>query len=184
MRKRYSLLLVFALTSNALAQGFLSYVVLDNHVGGLIDAPVFLPDCRTKVPAGRAYLAQGYVGLEPTLLKPEGLVVPFSTPGYIPSVGLVVPGTTLNPQQVFLQMRVWQASAGSTFEAARDAGGLYGFSNVIPILARADQGPPEISIGLQSFCLIPEPETTTLLLVGLLYLGYISLRHRSKPRYR
>jgi hypothetical protein len=132
-----------------------------------IDAPVFDSDWTGRL-VGPAYQAQAYVGLTSDSLAPLGWVVAFrtgDTAGYISSYVVTVPeapGGTL----VYFQLRAWEARAGPTYEAAVTSGGKHGFSNVVPIRTVMPPGAPNSPIGLESFCLVPEPSPCLLLLLG------------------
>ncbi len=132
-----------------------------------IDAPVFDTDCTTRL-AGPAYVAQAYVGFTPDSLRPLGVILPFRTgaaAGYISATIVTVPGSDIN-MNVFLQMRAWEARAGASYEAAVAAGGKHGYSNILPMVVDFPPGTPTDPIGLQSFCLVPEPSVKVLGLLG------------------
>lgn len=164
MRIFYILLLSFALTEEAWPQGQIGFW---NHVLQYgIDAPVFDSDCQTRL-EGDAYLWQVYAGLTPDSLSPVGRIFPFGTgtnAGYMGGPAIItVPGAG-ELQPVYAQLRAWEAAAGGTYEAAKESGGKYGFSNIVPMIAREPPaGPPDHPVGLQSFCLIPEPAPWLLL---------------------
>jgi hypothetical protein len=140
------------------------YILYNNFVPGLIDAPVFDTDCQTRL-AGTAYSAQVYVGFTPTSLEPLGPITWFRTgsaAGYIVPVSFTVPGAA-DLQTVYTQLRVWQAAAVKTFEEAAAAGGKIGSANIVPMQVVYPTPPPNNPLGLESFCLIPEPSVTALL---------------------
>jgi hypothetical protein len=153
------------LVAKAWAQGQISvsnYVPVEN-----LDAPIFETDCATRL-EGDAYLVQAYVGFTGDSLSPVGMGRPFRTgkaAGYFPSYVLTIPETS-SETLVYLQLRVWQAGAGPTFEAAVLAGGKYGLSNIVPMWTVMAPGTPNSPVGLQSFCLVPEPATGALLVLG------------------
>jgi hypothetical protein len=165
---------------------FLYAAFLDSYaqgtIGGLVgfanrtavgDAPVFMPDCVTKV-FGTGFQAQLYAG--PAGSAQSSLVpilpsTPFrSTPAA--AAGLWVPITLTIPfvpagQPAVLQARVWETAAGS-YEAAVASGRLYGASLPIVLILGSpmSQAPPPDTTGLQSFCLVPEPSTFVIGLLG------------------
>ena len=64
---------------------------------------------------------------------------------------------------VLVQVRVWDASYGSTYYAARNSGGEFGFSNRFIITPSVPPGQPASLFGLQSFQLQRLPHVTTVL---------------------
>lgn len=168
------------LAAPAWAQGQIA--VGNRQIVAGIDAPVFDVDCTTRL-EGPAYLAQPYVGLTPDSLSPVGWVLPFRTgarAGYITSQVVDVPGA-LGGTVVYAQLRAWEARAGRSYEAAVAAGGKYGFSNIVPIVAVMPPGTPNDPVGLQSFCLVPEPGPGVLLALGG-GLWLLAARRRSPER--
>jgi hypothetical protein len=155
MKYLSTVLFGIALMSRAYAQGQIDFAT---HLPGLIDAPVFDVDCQTRL-SGSSYLGQMYEGATPASLAAIGPALPFPTgaaAGYFPRQAIAVPGVA-GPPAVYLQLRAWEASAGGTYDAAVSAGGKYGFSNIVPVIATLPPALPGQPIGLESFCLIPEP---------------------------
>lgn len=147
-------------------------------VAGL-DAPVLDVDCTTRL-EGPAYLAQPYAGLSPDSLSPVGIALAFRTgeqAGYVTLQVVEVFGA-LGGTVVYAQLRAWEARAGSSFEAAVAAGGKYGLSNIVPIEAVMAPGSPSVPVGLQSFCLVPEPRAGVLLAPGGAALALAARRRR------
>ena len=147
------------------AQGFVAFGNRNTLVG--LDAPVFDVDCQTRL-AGPAYVAQLYVGRAPSSLAPVGPILPFrsgSGAGYIPNTPVSIPG---HPPGVFVwvQIRAWEAAAGNSYETAVASGGRYGFSNPVGVTLASTTTTPTELVGLQSFCLVPEPSSGTLLALG------------------
>lgn len=142
------------------------------------EAPVFDTDCQTLL-AGSACRAQLYSGLSPDSLHPVGLGIGFSTryPGYFNEGVVQVPEGFV--VQIFVQVRAWESAAGASYEAAVAAGGKHGVSNILPIRATTQTQPPAELIGLQSFCLVPEPSPLAL---GLLGSAVLWCRGRRRPR--
>ncbi len=164
MKSQVLLWLAWLGTVPALGQGQIAFGNRIPVAG--IDAPVFDMDCVTRL-EGAAYLAQVYAGLAPDSLRPVGIIQPFLTgrlAGYIHVIVITV--EALHGTVVYTQLRAWEARAGSSFEAAVAAGGKYGWSNIVPIVAVAPPGTPRDPIGLQSFCLVPEPGPGALLALG------------------
>ena len=163
--------LLAALTTCATwAQGVVTFQNFSPPVG--IDAPVYDVDCETRL-AGAGYSAQLYLGSMESALSPVSPVVTFregTAAGYIQSTLIEIEGSGL----VWYQIRAWETAAGASYEEAVAAGGKHGYSS--PILAPAVV-PPGFGqpIGLESFCLIPEPSAAVLLAGGL---AALALRRR------
>jgi hypothetical protein len=159
-----TVLLICACSMQAWAQGQIGFINRSSVAG--IDAPVFDTDCVTRL-AGAAYLAQVYAGRTPDSLSPVGWVMPFRTgekAGYITGVVITIPNAIAD--LVYTQLRAWEARAGASFEEAVAAGGKYGLSNIVPMRTVMPPGTPNDPIGLQSFCLVPEPPSKALLVLG------------------
>lgn len=166
----------------ACSQGtiFDRYIVFGNRIYAdpRIDAPVFDTDCTTRL-AGAAYLAQVYVGSSTDSLMPIGLVQPFGTgdrAGYVTPQYLRIPGA--GGLRVYTQLRAWEARGGASYEEAVMAGAKYGFSNLVPMTAVTPPGAPLEPVGLQSFCLVPEPPSEVLLALGEVALLALAPRQR------
>jgi hypothetical protein len=143
------------------------------------NAPIFDVDCTTPL-AGAAYQAQLYAGPQNA---PEGALVPVG-----PSVSFItgdgagffmggnreIPGVPVG-QTAALQVRVWESN-WATYEESVAEGGLFGKSDILNL----PLGGPLTSVqqlhGLESFCLVPEPSTWGLGLLGLLMLFWKRLR--------
>lgn len=136
-------------------------IAFGNHLFGVVDAPVFNTDCQTRL-LGPVFVAEVYAGFTPDSLQALGPILPFKTglqAGYV-SFGpegenlriYDVPGAR-SGVTVYTQLRAWDSSAGATYEAAVADGGKYGFSNIVPILAVEPLNPPNVDVGLESFCL-------------------------------
>jgi hypothetical protein len=167
MRAFLSLLALAGCGLAGYAQGYVAFGNRNPLYG--IDAPVFDMDCQTRL-AGPAYVAQLYFGDTPGSLQPVGPVLPFrigAGAGYISGTPtpVSIPGhPELTP--VWVQIRVWEAAAGPSYEAAITAGGKYGYSNPVEVILGTGTGPPAVMVGLQSFCLVPEPGPGVLLALG------------------
>ena len=146
-----------------------------------LDAPVFDTDCATRL-EGAAYLVQAYVGFTADSLSPVFEARPFRTgkaAGYFAGYVLTIPGTSQDTL-VYLQLRAWEARAGASFEEAVASGGKYGLSNIVPMRTVMPPGTPNEPVGLQSFCLVPEPPPgVQLVLGGGLWL--LAARRRPAP---
>lgn len=158
----FAALTVVAVTAHAQGQfNFGNRVILS-----AIDAKAFWIDGVTPL-AGDAFWAQAYVGQAIDSLAPVDVPVPFRTgaaAGYITTKTVTTPfaGGT----QVLVEMRVWEASGGNTYEAAVAAGKYFGRSMPVQLtVAVAPSTPPDM-VGLMSWVLIPEPSPLVLSLLG------------------
>jgi len=129
---------------------------------------------------GAAYWTQAYVklaGNPDSSYAPVGTAVNFRTGT---SAGYIVPVVITTPyaggESIQVQMRAWEASGGTSYEAALAAGKLYGKSDPVTLAVTVAPAPPADMIGLQSFALIPEPSTFAL---GILGAAALLLRRRS-----
>lgn len=169
------LLATACLSDSVLGQGSF---VFGNRIGGGPWAPVFDTDCQTGL--GSGFLAQPYVGDTPEQLQPLEPIIPFIREGFLaysPTVNVPGPAFRL----VYVQMRAWDAAAGPSYEAAVSSGGKHGFSNIIPVEARPNlAGPLDETSEFQSFCLIPEPASWALGLIGAVGLC-AALSWRGRP---
>jgi hypothetical protein len=165
-------------THSSLGQSSFAFV---NYIEGGLDAPVF--DSTGNRLTGSDYVAMLYGGLSTGSLAPAYVGAQVMTPtpftyrldlggGYFSHTGYVeiqgVPGGAT----VWLQVRAWDARLGTSYEDVVALGiGGYGESNLFQ-RSGGDPGggvptPPEPLFGLQSFSLIPEPNSTNLVLIGL-----------------
>ncbi|MCC7373366.1 MAG: hypothetical protein IT581_01830 [Verrucomicrobiales bacterium] len=137
-----------------------------NYVPNTVDAPAFDTDGVTRL-AGPAYLAQLYFSpwlnkdLPPsTVPKKFGNPVGFgsgaeagyfgvSNPTYL-EIPELKPGIAL-----YVEIRVWEAAAGATFEAAMAAQGRVGVSDQVLVFGGTSQDPPFELLGLRSMKLVP-----------------------------
>ena len=164
----------------AWSQGYIAFGNFNLPAG--IDAPVFDTDCQTRL-EGTAFLAQDYVGFTADSLSPLGPVVTFRTgeaAGYIVPYAIEVPGSG-QKDVVYTQMRSWEARGGPTYEAAVASGAKHERSNVVPIAIALPPGPPNDPVGLERFCLIPEPSPATL---GWLAAALLALSATRRPHTR
>ena len=152
-------------TISAFSQG---QVIVGNYIPlAGINAPVFDTDCQTRL-EGPLFVAQAYVGFTADSLRPVGPVINFRTgerAGYITSTLVTIPDAP-HGTRIYFQLRAWEAREGTSFEDAVASGGKYGMSNIVPMRAWEPPGTPADPIGLQSFCLVPEPPPGVLLALG------------------
>lgn len=118
------------------------------------NAPVFDLDGTTLL-NGSGYVAQLYAGPSLDVLRPAGQPTPFQegvNAGYfvpqIITLANVMPGSN-----VVLQVCVWDAGFGTSYEQARAVGGRFGKSGIIQVPAGGGALPPQTLQGLQSFSL-------------------------------
>jgi len=167
---------VFAV--GALAQGQFNFGNKNTISTPPIDAKV--SDNLGSFLAGTAYWAQAYVKLatDPdSSYAPVGNAVNFRTgnnAGYI--VTTAVTTSFAGGTAVTVQMRAWEASGGTTYDAAVAAGKLYGSSNPVNLAVQVAPNTPQDMQGLAAFSLIPEPSTLAL---GVLGAAAFFLRRRS-----
>ena len=139
-------------------------VLFSNRLPGWgVDAPVFARDGTTPL-SGASFLAQLYLGPTPELLRPAGLPAPFLSgedAGYWqfqPGEFVVVPGVAPG-EEALIQVRVWEAAAGGSFEEAVAQGGTVGASGILGVVTGG--GPdgiwPVALTGLSSFNLVAPP---------------------------
>jgi hypothetical protein len=147
---------------------------------------VFYPDCATKV-AGDTFRAQLYAApagsSEAALVPvpPAVVFLPESIAAGLWNAAIVTIPFLPPGQRALVQGRVWQAPA-ETFEAAVASGFLYGTSKSFELtLGSSDIGLPATMLGLESFCLIPEPSPWALAVVGSALLFGLG-RFRGLPR--
>ena len=137
-----------------LAQGT---VDIFNGPGSEVDAPVYDVDGVTRL-AGAAYQVQLFAGPAADQLVAVGAPLPFRSKygaGYWQSGDTVLVINSVPPgAKAFVQIRVWEAAAGTTYEAAMAAGGKRGTSLVLSIVTGGGGAPPSLPpmlVGLESF---------------------------------
>jgi hypothetical protein len=97
-------------------------------------APIYDYDGVTKL-SGAGYAAQLYAGASPGILRPNGTPKPFATgilAGFFSGGVVAIPDVPVG-QVVYVQTRVWETSAGVSFEDARARGGKWGVSPIFSI---------------------------------------------------
>jgi hypothetical protein len=122
-----------------------------------IDAPVFGVDGVTRL-SGDNYRAKLYAGLDPANLEPSSLTSQFRTgdgAGYMLSPGAVYFHNIVGGAKCYVQMRVYDANMGWSYETASAAKGSVGASKIIQVIAgNPDGSPPTVPadlVGLESF---------------------------------
>jgi hypothetical protein len=145
-------LLIWATAFSALGQGT---VMMLNRVGSSVDAPVYDTDGTTKL-AGTGFRAQLYAGSTEASLKAVGDSVTFRTGlavGYFDSGSdstRTIPGVAAGGK-AYAQVRAWDATKGSSYEAAQSAGAKTGSSDVFSVTTGGGLVPPAQLVGLRTF---------------------------------
>jgi hypothetical protein len=190
MKKLAIMAVCMVATFAAYAQGTFNF---SNYAPGAsppINAPIF--DALGAKLAGTAYLAQMYAGPSATELYAQSVPVPFRTGS---GIGFIQTGadTTITlaggaagwragGSTVFVQVRAWAASLGTTYEAAV-AKGQGQFGELAQALSVASGGggtppaPATFLVGLTSFSLAAVPEPSVIAL-GVLGAAVLALRRR------
>ena len=120
-------------------------------------ARVYQTDRRTPL-AGSQYRAQLYAGPTMAGLQPVGTPQPFFDSSNSSFAGLFLPAPVVLPdtapgRRCFVQICVWDASYGETFEQARANGSPFGSSGVIGVTAGSEDTGPSVLWGIHSFSL-------------------------------
>jgi len=168
IRKLAALAMLLALsTPTTFGQGT---ILFNNRVIGQVDAPFCRPD-GSGLGAGfvaQLFLVTGgstYTALSPaTTFRTTSAAAAF----YVvqPSSAVIVPNVSPG-QQATIVMRAWEGALGSSFDTAL----VKGESNPITITLGGvpAQGAPiqdAVLAGLQGVCILPEPGTIALALLG------------------
>lgn len=169
--KKALLALTFATVALSVSAQTVTFSNTGSAIGGT-GAPVFNVDGSTRLD-GAGYLAQLYT--DNTAL---GAAAPFRTGAgagfWNPGAGatVTIPGVAPGAA-VSLNVRAWDASKGTSYEAALAAGGAAGQSAAISVVTGGAGSPPGLPAsltGLASFSLkagaIPEPSTIALAAIG------------------
>ena len=122
------------------------------------NAPV--SDFTGKLVAGARFLAQAYVGDTAQNLSAAGPVVPFlagEDAGYFVPIELVL-ANVAQGSNVFVQVRAWEAAAGSSYEAAVQNRGQHGSSAVLETTTGGGPLPTPDLQGLSAFSLAVAPK--------------------------
>jgi hypothetical protein len=125
------------------------------------NAPI--KDIADELLAGPSFLAQLFAGPSTETLTAQGPAVPFLSgegAGYFAPVEVVITNV-VQGSNAFVQIRVWETAAGSTYEQAVQSGGQYGNSLII----ESSTGGGAILLpaleGLTSFSLVAAPRILT-----------------------
>lgn len=169
---------VGALAQNTAINGSVNFANTASALGTA--APV--SDEAGTLLSGAAFLAQIYAASVESSLAPVGSPIPFKVNGLFSGGKVLIP-TVGQGVKAFIKVGVWDASGGSTLEAALAAGKQTGFSSVISVTTGGDDTIPPLTpanlIGLTAWSIkgqaIPEPTTIAL---GLLGAAGLLLRRR------
>jgi hypothetical protein len=191
----YALLVTALFFGGSINAGFCQATfILSNYVPGAgLDAPVF--DASGSRLAGANYVAVVYGGATRDSLQPAHVgssdmpPIPFTympngQSGYFAAGGGIIISDVPENGYAWLQVRAWDLRLGATYDdvVARGAGG-YGESPLFYTYGGGLIGglPHQPLIGLESFSLVPEPATWTLLALGS---GLFVCKHRHRFRRR
>jgi hypothetical protein len=181
MKKLIPFLVLLVGVSGALAQ----VVDFNNNrvFATTADRNVYAAD-RTTPLVGTNYGAQLYFGTDAASLQavttaPARFRVPTTTsPGTWSGGNRTLTGFTAG-QTVTLLVRTWDLNAGSTFDAARAAGGAWGEGTPFTYTIPAAGSPPAAFYieNFRSFALVPEPSVIGL---GVIGIGALFMLRRRK----
>jgi len=168
MKKLLIIASCLGLTSAAFAQGTLVFANLAGGVNARITNSVTGAGITSP-----SYLADLYFSTSTSAstdaLQAAGFNVPFSTTtaqggGYFLGGTRTVTGAS---GTILAQVRVWDSTLGSTFEAVRATGLGYGISGTVVVALAIPPAPAPPLTGLTSFgVVIPEPSTFALAGLG------------------
>ena len=167
---------------SAFAQGTLNFA----NVGtGGLNAPVSEVGTSVKL-AGTAWIAQlwyGPAGATEGSLIAHPTTATFSTTaaqaGYFFGGARTIDTIAVGSVAV-VQVRVWNAAAGSTWALAEAnaAVGIIGTSSLLNVTLTGPPATPANLVGLQSFTVHPVPEPTSFALAGLGAAALLIFRRR------
>lgn len=156
---------------DAQGQGAVATVNFNNRVpAASLYAPIYAMEIGGTLLAGTDYLAQLYAGPAGTAigdLKPIGDAVGFREDiGGFLNIGVDGSRSIADVgagQNAIVQIRVWTAATGSTYEQALQSlnpASLVGASDALTIVTTSSLADPIPAplIGLQSFAIVPVPE--------------------------
>jgi hypothetical protein len=151
-------------------------------------APVFDVDGVTVL-SGPAFVAQLYGGPSLELLRPAGEPSTFGTgdDGGFWEPRMVTLPTVAPGADAVVQVRVWEAAKGSSYEEARALGGKFGTSGIFSVTAGRDDIPPAELEDLESFSLQAGLPRFTVGRIDLLERqpgGMVVWSHRGEPGFR
>jgi hypothetical protein len=125
------------------------------------NAPV--SDIGLNLLSGPSFLAQAHAGTTAETLNPVGPAVPFlagDDAGYFVPIELVLTNI-VQGSNAFVQVRVWEAAAGASYEQAVQTGGQYGASAVLETATGGGAFPTPDLTGLAAFSLVAAPRILT-----------------------
>jgi len=194
-------LLATGLTIAAFGQGTINF---DTFNANTAKGGVYLPNTTTGV--GSAYDGQLFYS-DTSSANPIANFTAFSTVFAFSSGNnaIIDPSLVVDPNQaggnhVFVQLRVWNASAGNSWATAVGASPLplpgtgsatltaFGNSSVMTLTLGGDDGlgqgdppfTPGVANNFTSFALTPVPEPSTIVLGGLGAAALLAFRRRNK----
>jgi len=154
-----------------------SVPVIDARVSKITDA------AGTSTVSGAAFMTQCYVKLATAgdeSFAPVGSAVNFRTgasgSGYI--VPVVVTTTYAGGTPVTVEMRAWEAAAGTWDAASTSTSYMFGKSKPVNLTVTVAPSPPADMAGLAAFTVQAVPEPSILTLGALGVVGFL-LRRRS-----
>ena len=189
MKKLLIAIAFMATAAVAMAQGTVTFSNKDSGTTPPIDAPIFNVDGTTPL-SGSGFLAQLYFAPAGSTASTVFTAAPGSALIFRTGTRAGYTDNTVDLNRVLtgiaagaaadIQIRAWDASKGSTYEAALAAGGAVGKSPTLAGVITGGSGTPASLptslVGLQGFKLnVPEPTTIAL---GLLGAGALFLRRR------
>lgn len=128
-----------------------------------IDAPVKDIDGKTLL-EGPTFVAQLYAGPSKDSLAATGPISPFRQgrgAGYFVGSSMFIPSVR-GGELAYVQIRVWEAPIGATYEEAVARGSKYGLSEILGLITGNAGAPPSLPtdmVGLQPFGLTVETQT-------------------------
>ena len=184
----WSLPATLKVTTNTTGGGAFLFFNAEIPDGGVVRyEPVTDADGLTLL-SGANFLAQLYAGPSLAEIRPVGQPRPFLT-GI--NEGLIDPETVVLPTvpvgtEAFLQVRVWEAAKGGTFESARALGGRFGRSAIFRNQPGLPSNPPPLwlmrSLSLQAG--LPHFTTGKIRLIERQPGGVIIWGHEGQPGFR
>jgi hypothetical protein len=140
-------------TESLLRGSFITFRNRFLRSGSVVEIPIYDVDGVTRL-SGNSFVAQLYAGLTLSELHAIGQPVSFGiggSSGIFQSTTLPLP-TSGPGSRAQVQVRVWQAAVGASYEEARALGGKFGKSEVFEVPAEPMQIPPNLD-GLTGFSL-------------------------------
>src|ERR1051326_17245 len=182
MKKLTTLFTLMAGIGIAFSQGTVSFVNSESAGG---DHKVYADTVGGTALTGTNYVAELYFGTDAASLQP--LVASISKFRVSTTAS---PGTWSNPKSytltiggvnvpIPLDVRVWDASLFSTYEAAKAAGGITGESGAFTYLQVLSNPPAPTDtqmVNQPAFALVPEPSAVALSVLGVAGLLFLPRR--------